>query len=201
MTTPHLGHLPLMALRPFFINSSTASAISLLALHFTQYPSAIIRVRGFPHAPSVRAAVTYGHLLSTVNWESSKLHNLFSKSILPINHIPIQRPIRCRMMPLPSPSGRPHFPPVRTAETEPARRDPLATASREGYVAPRFWKGRGSLPTQVGGGKSEHRRARCRVTVSGQPVTDTRGEAVRENASRTVPQKTNHRWPQGRRKG
>jgi hypothetical protein len=41
ITVPHVGHLPLMALRPFFIVSSTASAISFLALHLTQYPSAI----------------------------------------------------------------------------------------------------------------------------------------------------------------
>jgi hypothetical protein len=41
MTVPQVGHLPLMALRPFFITSSTASAISFLALHLTQYPSGI----------------------------------------------------------------------------------------------------------------------------------------------------------------
>src|SRR6185437_9353245 len=41
MTVPHVGHLPLMALRPFFIVSSTASTISFLALHLTQYPSGI----------------------------------------------------------------------------------------------------------------------------------------------------------------
>jgi len=41
MTTPHVGHLPLIALRPFFIVSSTALAISFFALHLTQYPSAI----------------------------------------------------------------------------------------------------------------------------------------------------------------
>src|SRR6476620_10819078 len=41
MTTPQVGHLPLIALRPFFINSSTASAISFFALHLTQYPSGI----------------------------------------------------------------------------------------------------------------------------------------------------------------
>src|SRR5512136_1115992 len=41
ITVPHVGHLPLIALRPFFIVSSTASAISFLALHLTQYPSAI----------------------------------------------------------------------------------------------------------------------------------------------------------------
>ena len=41
MTVPHVGHLPLMALRPFFIISSTPLEISFLALHLTQYPSAI----------------------------------------------------------------------------------------------------------------------------------------------------------------
>src|SRR5262249_60487950 len=41
MTVPQVGHFPLMALRPFFITSSTASTISFLALHLTQYPSGI----------------------------------------------------------------------------------------------------------------------------------------------------------------
>lgn len=41
MTTPQVGHLPLIALRPFFIVSSTASEISFFALHLKQYPSAI----------------------------------------------------------------------------------------------------------------------------------------------------------------
>jgi hypothetical protein len=41
ITVPQTGHLPLMALRPFFIVSSTPSAISRFALHLTQYPSAI----------------------------------------------------------------------------------------------------------------------------------------------------------------
>jgi hypothetical protein len=41
MTVPQVGHLPLMALRPFFIVSSTPFEISRLALHLTQYPSAI----------------------------------------------------------------------------------------------------------------------------------------------------------------
>ena len=36
MTVPQVGHLPLMARRPFFITSSTASTISFLALHLTQ---------------------------------------------------------------------------------------------------------------------------------------------------------------------
>ena len=41
MTVPQVGHLPLMALRPFFMTYSTASMISFLALHLTQYPSGI----------------------------------------------------------------------------------------------------------------------------------------------------------------
>jgi hypothetical protein len=41
ITVPQVGHLPLMAFRPFFIVSSTASTISFLALHLTQYPSGI----------------------------------------------------------------------------------------------------------------------------------------------------------------
>jgi hypothetical protein len=41
MTVPQVGHLPLIALRPFFIVSSTPFEISFLALHLTQYPSAI----------------------------------------------------------------------------------------------------------------------------------------------------------------
>jgi hypothetical protein len=41
MTVPQVGHLPFMALRPFFIVSSTASMISFFALHLTQYPSGI----------------------------------------------------------------------------------------------------------------------------------------------------------------
>jgi hypothetical protein len=41
ITVPQVGHLPFMALRPFFIVSSTASVISFLALHLTQYPSGI----------------------------------------------------------------------------------------------------------------------------------------------------------------
>src|ERR1700685_4203054 len=41
MTVPQVGHLPLIALRPFFMISSTPLAISFLALHLTQYPSGI----------------------------------------------------------------------------------------------------------------------------------------------------------------
>jgi hypothetical protein len=52
MTVPQVGHLPLMALRPFFMVSSTPSAISFLALHLTQYPSGIeIFRRPTHHAP------------------------------------------------------------------------------------------------------------------------------------------------------
>lgn len=51
MTTPHVGHLPLIALRPFFIVSSTALAISFLALHLTQYPSGIEILSRRPRTP------------------------------------------------------------------------------------------------------------------------------------------------------
>src|SRR3954469_24528538 len=57
ITTPQVGHLPLIALRPFFIVSSTAFEISFLALHFTQYPSGIYVFRRALHA-SIGLAVT-----------------------------------------------------------------------------------------------------------------------------------------------
>ena len=41
ITVPQVGHLPLMARRPFFIVSSAPSTICFLALHLTQYPSGI----------------------------------------------------------------------------------------------------------------------------------------------------------------
>jgi hypothetical protein len=58
MTVPQVGHLPLMALRPFFITSSTASTISFLALHLTQYPSGIkyLMTRSFMPQGSVKTA-------------------------------------------------------------------------------------------------------------------------------------------------
>jgi hypothetical protein len=51
ITVPQVGHLPLMALRPFFMTSSTALTISFLALHLTQYPSGI----DFLSAPTLHA--------------------------------------------------------------------------------------------------------------------------------------------------
>src|SRR5260221_8322782 len=47
ITVPQVGHLPLIALRPFFIVSSTPSTISFLALHLTQYPSGIEKFQTF----------------------------------------------------------------------------------------------------------------------------------------------------------
>src|SRR5215471_271829 len=55
ITVPQVGHLPLMALRPFFMTSSTASMISFLALHLTQYPSGI---KTFHAEASCSGAVT-----------------------------------------------------------------------------------------------------------------------------------------------
>jgi hypothetical protein len=54
ITVPQTGHLPLIALRPFFIVSSTPSAISRLALHLTQYPSAIKILPSALHARTVK---------------------------------------------------------------------------------------------------------------------------------------------------
>jgi hypothetical protein len=51
ITVPQVGHLPLIALRPFFIVSSTPSMISFLALHLTQYPSGIEKIA----APTLHA--------------------------------------------------------------------------------------------------------------------------------------------------
>lgn len=60
MTVPQVGQRPLMALRPFFMVSSTALEISFFALHLTQYPSGIELFRNTLHAPygahSLRAA-------------------------------------------------------------------------------------------------------------------------------------------------
>ena len=50
MTVPQVGHLPLMALRPFFMVSSTPSAMGFLALHLTQYPSDIRNLPPLLHA-------------------------------------------------------------------------------------------------------------------------------------------------------
>jgi hypothetical protein len=47
-----------MALRPFFITSSTPSAISRLALHLTQYPSAISFLLPTLHAPDSKSSLT-----------------------------------------------------------------------------------------------------------------------------------------------
>ena len=55
MTVPHVGHLPLIALRPFFMVSSTASTISFFALHLTQYPSGIEK---WPRSSFMPCAVT-----------------------------------------------------------------------------------------------------------------------------------------------
>jgi hypothetical protein len=51
MTVPHVGHLPLMAFRPFFMVSSMPSMMGFLALHLTQYPSDIKKLPPALHAP------------------------------------------------------------------------------------------------------------------------------------------------------
>jgi hypothetical protein len=45
ITVPQVGHFPLMAFRPFFMVSSTPSEMGFLALHLTQYPSDIKKVK------------------------------------------------------------------------------------------------------------------------------------------------------------
>jgi hypothetical protein len=52
MTVPQVGHLPLIALRPFFMVSSTPFEISFLALHLTQYPSAIKTITARASCPN-----------------------------------------------------------------------------------------------------------------------------------------------------
>src|SRR6266581_7650916 len=63
MTVPQVGHLPLMALRPFFITSSTPSTISFFALHLTQYPSGISSSCGPATLKTLHAFLGCGHSL------------------------------------------------------------------------------------------------------------------------------------------
>jgi hypothetical protein len=58
ITVPQVGHLPLMALRPFFIVSSMPSEISRFALHLTQYPSAIKTFAARASCPNGETRVT-----------------------------------------------------------------------------------------------------------------------------------------------
>jgi hypothetical protein len=73
MTVPQVGHLPLIALRPFFITSSTPLAISFLALHLTQYPSAINFYRSAHHAPEGRVSLPTAIRLCNSEKNKSKL--------------------------------------------------------------------------------------------------------------------------------
>ena len=81
MTVPQVGHLPLMAFRPFFMTSSTPSAISFLALHLTQYPSAIniLSRQRRTMRPAVNRSV--GMPSRNVNLESRNLAGMS-----PLNH-------------------------------------------------------------------------------------------------------------------
>ena len=55
----------------------------------------------------------------------------------------------------------------------------------------RFWKGGESLPAQAGGGKSEHQRARCRVTCEPWFMRYTReampGGILTDSATENIP--------------
>lgn len=50
---PQVPQVPFIALRPFFIVTSSPLPISLLALHFTQYPS----MHSYRPEPIINAAV------------------------------------------------------------------------------------------------------------------------------------------------
>src|SRR5438093_7897856 len=71
ITVPQVGHLPLIALRPFFISSSTASTISFFALHLTQYPSAIKSPEKKTRLQRrVNVVIAYGAAVESVNCEN-----------------------------------------------------------------------------------------------------------------------------------
>ena len=70
ITVPQVGHLPLIALRPFFVVTSIASVISFFALHLTQYPSAIEKfARSALHAPTVSGKYTRGRFGEASTWK------------------------------------------------------------------------------------------------------------------------------------
>jgi hypothetical protein len=80
---------------------------------------------------------------------------------------PERHPLRILQRTRPSISfPKPHF--SAAVESEPGffSRAPLPACStaRQRLLCRRFWEGGGSLPARAGGGKSEHRRVRCRVT-------------------------------------
>jgi hypothetical protein len=81
ITTPQVGHLPLIALRPFFMTSSTASAISFFDLHLTQYPSGICVLQG-ACSKQTDDPFTLGGLRARVNWETRiRLKMLMAKHL------------------------------------------------------------------------------------------------------------------------
>jgi hypothetical protein len=82
MTVPQVGHLPLMALRPFFMVSSTPSEMGFLALHLTQYPSDIKNLPPALHAlnSGKRLSATGGNVNSK---GKSLVSKVFCKKIRP----------------------------------------------------------------------------------------------------------------------
>ena len=68
MTVPQVGHLPLIARRPFFMVSSTASAISFFDLHLTQYPSGIKTCSADPVGCQLQQSYSVGVPLAEFNW-------------------------------------------------------------------------------------------------------------------------------------
>jgi hypothetical protein len=89
ITVPQVGHLPFMALRPFFIVSSTPSTISFLALHLTQYPSGIKDCFAATlHASRQLLGIAYGVTVPSVNCEKA-----WSKPVVPPTPRPGSRPM------------------------------------------------------------------------------------------------------------
>jgi hypothetical protein len=76
MTVPQVGHLPLIALRPFFMVSSTPSAIGFLALHLTQYPSDIKNLPPTLHAPNGRKRLSGTRLAVNAKCNLNEVNDL-----------------------------------------------------------------------------------------------------------------------------
>src|SRR5271166_577661 len=79
-----------MALRPFFITSSTPSAISRLALHLTQYPSAINVFR-----PTLHALNGEGSLAETIGQSNFEKTAYKILAISKLCQIFLEPPIVC----------------------------------------------------------------------------------------------------------
>ncbi len=111
---PQVGQAPLMALRPFFVVSSTPLAISFLALHLKQYPSGIKNKDCWLHASQSGAQPNEGR--SGAQLETAGR----------------------RTMPLAIPSGR-HFPPFVPVTVRPGANVKPEIRNRNGRSASISW--------------------------------------------------------------